>query len=44
MDLGLEEVNKTDFAELLMVLGADDERSIGVAKDTWCWRHASSLA
>ena len=35
MDFGLEEGYKADFAELLMILGPDDERSIGVAKGTW---------
>ena len=43
MDLGLENGYKTGLAELLMVLRADDERSIDAADGTrWLW-HASLL-
>lgn len=43
MDLGLEEGYKAGLAELLMVLGADDERSVEVAEGTWCGWHAPLL-
>ncbi len=41
MDLGLKEGYKAGLAELLMVLGADDERSIDIAQGTWCRWHSS---
>ena len=44
MNFGLEEGYKADFAELLMILGPYDERSIGVTKGTWSRWHASLLA
>ena len=44
MDLGLEEGYKAGFAQFLMVLRTDDERSIDVTEGTWCRWHASLLA
>ena len=43
VNLGFENGYKTGLAELLMVLRADDERSIDAADGTWCRRHASLL-
>lgn len=41
MDLGLEKGYKTALAELLMVLRANNERSVGLTQSTWCRWHAS---